>query len=199
MTWDIGTMIVAMVAAFAAITSSFIAMRSEKSLKILENKFKRETESNTFREKQLSELYFPMNIHLKVTKAIINNYFRTDQKTKRKNLAHFWRYHNNKMFDIIIKNSVYLDVDAPKEITDELLTYLLYWDVYYTNINKENENYGAFFIEVPYPNSKSIYFNKKTNSIGIEGYFKDKTESLRKQLFYRLSENKKTQNTANTE
>ena len=58
MTWDIGAMLAAMVAAISGIISSYMAMKSNKSVKILENKFHKENESNVFREKQLSALYF---------------------------------------------------------------------------------------------------------------------------------------------
>lgn len=206
MIWDMGVMFAAVVAAIAAIISSFIAMRSDKSVKVLENSFQRIAESNTFREKQLSALYFPMHIHLNATRALFKRFGeKTTKDTEKINIEHQWRYHNNKIFEMLIENSVYLDMDAPKEITGELLVHFTQWEIVYKLKYVYKEYNGPVFSGISkfgfrgFPKGKGVYFNKETGSDGIDGYFSDKTESLRKGLYDRLSQNNKEQKTNSIE
>ena len=73
-----------------------------------------------------------MHVHLTVTHVLFERFFeKTTSESEKTNIEHTWKHHNNKMFNILTENSIYLDIDAPKEITNELLEHILQWNTVY--------------------------------------------------------------------
>lgn len=186
MDMDLGAMLAALIAAATGIVSSIIAGNANKSVKKLENQFLKENESNTFREKQLSDLYFPMHVHLTITQALFKRFFeKNTSESEKENIEHTWKHHNSEMFNILTKNSGYLDVDAPNEVTQDLVEHILQWNIVYNMKYVDKKHTGPVFSGTSqfgfrgFPKGKSVYSNSETGSEGVDGYFKDKTESLR--------------------
>jgi hypothetical protein len=126
------TLLSSIVAALAAIISSFLAFRSNRNVAILNNRFSKEREANQFVEKQLSNLYFPMHINLMASNTLFKRYFENSTSDEEKSIIeHAWKKHNETIYKILTENSVYLDVDAPKEVTGELLEHIIQWNSVY--------------------------------------------------------------------
>ena len=194
MIWDIGALIAAIIAAVSGLASSYIATKSSRSLKILEEKFHKEKETNSFREKQLSCLYFPMHVHLTLTQAMFKRFFeKGTSELEKENIEHTWKHYNDKMFSILVESSTYLDLDSPKEVTEELMEHILQWNIVYKMKYVDKIHKGPVFSGTSqfgfrgFPKGKKVYSNEKTGNEGVDGYFKDKTNSLRKTLHDRIT------------
>lgn len=194
MSSELLTMVSAMIAAIAAIISSIVAYRSSRHVAILNNRFSIEKETNQFREKQLSSLYFPMHVNLMATNALFDRYFEKSVTDEEKSIIeHAWKRHNDEIFKILTENSVYLEVDAPREVTSDLLEHIIQWNSVYEMKYIDKTYNGPVFSGISkfgfrgFPKGKKVYFNESKKTEGIDGYFSDKTKSLRESLYSRLS------------
>ena len=107
-------------------------------------------------------------------------------------IEHTWKHHNEKILFLITENSIYLDIDAPKEVTQELLEHIIQWNAVYQMKYVDKTYNGPVFSGIAkygyrgFPKGKDVYYNSETDNSGIDGYFKDKTSKLRESLYEQI-------------
>jgi len=183
-------MIAALIAAIAAVTSAVVSSHSNKSVAQLQAYYIKEKESIEFIKEQLSKLYYPVSLHLKATNHLFKRYSEaTTSEEEIKIIEHAMKDHNQEILRLLIDGAMYLDPDAPKEVTTELLEHFIQWNTVYKMKYTDKTYGGPVFAGIKqfgfrgFPKGREIYFNDKTKEEGIDGYFNDKTKELRDKLY----------------
>ena len=160
------TMLSAIVAALAAVLASILSYHSNKTVAIINNKYLKERQTSEFRKKQISNLYFPMHVNLVASNALFVRYFEDSTADEEKLIIeHAWKKHNDAIYILLMENSVYLDVDAPSEVTEDLLEHIIQWNSVYEMKYVDKTYEGAVFSGIKkfgfrgFPKGKDVYFN----------------------------------------
>lgn len=176
----------AALAAGASIVAAYISYRGAKDTRKLEAQLRESREATQFVGDKLRNLYVPISMHLTVTDALFERYFEASQKEKTA-IEHELQYHNAEIRNRLLEYSEYLEPpsrDDPvniNELTTELLEHLIQWETVY-ELKYEYEVYdGPVFAGID-------KFGWRGFPDGVDEYFTDTTQRLRRELHQQLSD-----------
>lgn len=170
------SLVIALIAAATSIVSAVIAARSSSGLRMREEQFTRHIESLQFLRDKLTKLYIPMTMYLRITRSLYDRY--TEASTtheERAAIEETARQYNAMMRQLLIDGAIYLEPDAPTEVTNDLLEHLLQIETVY-RLKYEFQVYsGPVFAGI-----KRFGFRRFPK--GVDDYFSAKTDELRQRL-----------------
>lgn len=172
------TIVTAIIAATATIIAAALSVIARRSIRRLEERFEREQESARFLSEQLTKLYLPVSMHLRATRALADIHYAAGEPTKGE-IEHALQQHNSAILKVLMNWSMYLDSDAPDTVTSDLLEHLLQWESVY-KLKYEYKVYDG-----PVWEGIRRYGYRKFPD-GVDVYFHEKTEELRRALHDRL-------------
>lgn len=124
------SVLIAVIAAASAISAALIAAVMQRNVRRLEEQFEERKQVNAFLGDQLTRLYLPVSMRLRATRALANTHYQADAATRRE-IEHALREHNKAITTCLLESAMYLDPDAPDEVTVALLQHLLQWENVY--------------------------------------------------------------------
>ena len=168
--------IAAFIAAAAALFAAYITWRANKSIKLLEQKIKRQEESASHIELQLNRLYLPVSMNLASTEKLFHRYPNASDEEKVA-IEHEFKKHNTIVKDCLMNSSIYLFSDAPFQQIDDLLEHLHQWEIVY-KLKYEYKVYkGPVFAGIK--EFGFAGFPKDKNKPSIDKYFMQAVRQLR--------------------
>lgn len=129
----------AIVGASSAVVAALVSAAAQRNVRRLEERFEGSRQVTAFLGDQLSKLYLPVSMHLRATRALATTHYQADDATQRE-VEHALREHNKTIIACLLNSAMYLDSDAPEEVTVALLEHLLQWE----NVYMLKYQYKAF-------------------------------------------------------
>lgn len=174
-------------AAGASIVAAYISYRGAKDTRKLEAKLRESREATEFIGEKLRNLYEPISMHLTVTKALFERHTIEDPSEEEKRaIEHEQQHHNAEIRDRLLEYSEYLEPPSDEdsvdidELTTKLLEHLIQWETVY-KLKYEYEVYdGPVYAGIP-------HFGVREFPDGVDEYFTDTTQRLRRELHEQLS------------
>lgn len=163
--------IASIVALVASLAAALIALRGERSVRMLEAELKRREESLDYLGNQLSELYVPVSMNLAATNALFERFFEAEEEEKRA-IEHELQGHNRAVREILMSRSIYLEADAPSELVEAYLEHLIQWEIVYKLKYEYHVYEGPVFAGIG-------KFGFKGFPEGIDEYFREGLRRLK--------------------
>jgi hypothetical protein len=161
---------VAVIAAITSVGATLVTVRSSRSLRHIEEQFKRQQESAQFLNERLGKLYLPVSMHLSATRILANTHYGADEHTIEE-IEHALNYHNKAIIDSLMNWTVYLDPDAPESASTGLLQHLLQWQTVY-KLKYEYKQWDKpvwdglrFFQYSQFPDGADVFFHQRTTEL----------------------------------
>jgi len=178
---EAATLWAAIIAAAAAVSATVVTAVANRSLRRLRERFTRHQESVQFLQDKISRLYVPMAIHLRITKQLFLRYTAGVTTEHEKTLIeHALREFNGTVRETLVAGFHYLEPDAPREATTDLLEHLIQWENVY-KLKYESKTYdGAVFAGI-------APFGYRGFPQGADQYFVERAEELRELLHARTT------------
>ena len=173
------------IAPLGVISAAVIARSSGRDLRRRQELFTRQQESVQFLSEKLDKLYLPLAMRLTVTQGLFDRYFESSTSAEEKTaIEHEWREPNNAILNLLMNSSKYLEPDAPKEITVQLLQHLVQWETVYKLKYLYKVYDGPVFAGIGAFGVRK--FPELPDGRKLDDYFLERVEALREQLHQQL-------------
>lgn len=173
--------IVAIIALIASVFATVTTVVSQRNIKILERKIRRQEESDQFIAQKLEKFYLPVQLQLATTKKLFDRFFIAGEQEKEA-IEHELLLHNSKIRDCLMSSSIFLEDDIPPGMIDALLEHLIQWEIVY-KLKYEYKVYeGPVFAGI-----KEFGFCGFPQ-MDVDGYFKRKVSILKEKHHQRFQE-----------
>ena len=175
------TLWAAIIAAVAAVSSTVVSAMTSRSIRRREELFAMRQESGEFLREKISKLYMPVAMRIRVTGQLFDRFFASTTTSEEKTaIEHAMREYNKAIQETLMAEFAYLEPDAPKEATTDLMQHLIQWE----NVYRLKYEYGVYDGPV-FAGIKR--FGYQSFPPGADEYFIRRTEELRDLLHTRTN------------